>query len=195
MDQELVRPVKKLAIVLCAAQLLTAVGALCRAIIDIESIVGTGPALALIGLFLAVVVRRNESWFLLLFALSAPLVTALGALMIAVFHWGPPEAEAPITALLYVYALAMIPASVVAAHQILRGNVVAVPASQKKWQFSLRSLLVTMTGVCVFAALGQYLARMAIPDFPIVFGTFAFVSSALSAVILRRFFRSRRAGK
>jgi hypothetical protein len=186
--------VKKLAVVLCAVQLLAAVGALCGAIIQLETIVGTGPALTIVGLLLAVVTQRFNSWFLMLFALSAPLVCALGALLIAAFHWSPTAARSPIIALLTMYALPVIPASVIASFAILRGNgniVSARPVAQTTWQFSLKSLLLTMTAVCVFAALGQYVVRMAMPDFPIVFGTFAFVSIALSAVILWRFKRNR----
>ena len=114
--------------------------------------------------------------------------------MIAAFHWNPNEARSPIVALLTVYALPIIPASVVASFMVWRGNIdSSLPGAHVEWRFSLRSLLLTMTAVCVFAGLGQYVVRMAVPDFPIVFGTYAFVSVALSGVIVWRFKRNRRA--
>jgi hypothetical protein len=185
--------VRRFAIGLCAAQLLTAFGALCGAIIELESIVGTGPVLTVVGLLTAWVTRHYNSRYLLMFGLSAPAVSAFGAILIAGFHWSPPEARAPIITLLTLYALPLIPAALVAGYLILRGTVVTIPlASRTAWQYSLRTLLLTMTAVCIFTAVGQYFARMAIPDFPIVFSTFAMATIALSAAIVWRFVVNRR---
>src|SRR5688572_20806012 len=71
------------AIALWIAQVLATVVGVAACAAEIESILFTGPALALIGLVLALVTRPLRSWSVLLYSLSGPLMSAFCAALIA----------------------------------------------------------------------------------------------------------------
>lgn len=88
--------------------LLLAIGsgmAAVAAAIEPESILGSGPAVGYVGLWLAALAfrwRRTATFF---FALLGPTVFVACTAMIAMMHWGPGEAQAPVAAVLSIWAL------------------------------------------------------------------------------------------
>ncbi len=187
---------RKLAIGLWVAQVLAAVTMLVAALIEIESIIGTGPALSIVGLLLAVVTWRLNSWEPIAFGVSGPLVCAVGAMLIAVNHWKPSSAERPIPILLAAYMLAATPLAIVSLRAIRRWQVIELPEQRRVWQFSMKSLMIWMTVVCVLTAAGQYVARR-LGENPMrgegyIFVSFALAAIVLSGVVLWRFLAKRR---
>lgn len=160
---------------------------------NFESIVVTGPTLAVTGLLLGAVTSRLGSPLVMVHALSGPLVSSVGALLIAVNHWGPREAKGPLTSMLVIYSVLAIPIAIGALLQIQRIPSELPPRRRFKWQFSLKSALILMTAVCVVITVVQLLVRY-LPDYSWAwlfnsywpgFGGFAFVTLLLSAVVCR----------
>jgi hypothetical protein len=178
--------VKTLAIILWAGKLVASLALLVGAAIQIESILVLGPLLAIIGLMLGLVSLRLESWPALVFALSGPSVTAIVALMIAVFEFGPPEAQTPVVAVLSVYLLFLLPLAGFTLIKIRRWKSTSADLAAP-WQFSLKTLLIGMTGVCLFAASAKLLADAMYLGDHTIFGGYAIVVFALSAAVVWRF--------
>jgi hypothetical protein len=192
--------VRTLAIGLWALQLVAAAIAFFACLVDVESIVGTGPALSIVGLLLALATRRLNSWSAVAFGLSGPLVCALGAALIAVGDWSPGEAQQPITILLGAYFLMVMPLAVVSRFAILRWQPVELGKRDHRWRYSMKMLLILMTAVCVVATVGRFVARNFIFGQLVgegyAFMTFALAAALLSGAILWRFLaRRRRAGE
>jgi hypothetical protein len=187
---------KRFAIVLWAAQVLAAVTMLIATLVEIESILGIGPTLSIIGLALAAVTRRLNSWESIAFGLSGPLVCALGATLIAINRWAPSSAERPIAILLTAYVLAAAPLAALSLRAILRWQVIMLPQQQRVWQYSMKSLMLWMTVACVLVAVGQYVARRIADNTNrgdgVVFISFALAAIVLSGVVLWRFLAKRR---
>jgi uncharacterized membrane protein len=188
--------VRKLAIALWTAQVLAAVVMFVAAVIEIESIMGTGPALSIIGLMLAAVTWRLNSWEPMAFGVSGPLVCAVGALLIAVNHWNPDKAAGPIPMLFAAYLLAATPLAYLSLRAIWRWQMIMLPQQRRTWQFSMKALMIWMTAVCVLAALGPFVARR-LDENPLqgegyIFVTFATGAIILSGAVLWRYFAKRR---
>jgi hypothetical protein len=191
--------VRKFAIALWVAQVLAAVVMFMAAAIKIESIVGTGPALSIIGLLLAIVTRRLNSWESMAFGVSGPLVCAVGAMLIAINHWGPGKAARPISMLLAAYLLAATPLAFLSLRAIRRWQVFVLPGQRRAWQFSMKALMIWMTVVCVLVTAGQYVAQRldenSLRGEAYFFGGFAAAAFVLSGAILWRFLAKRRSTK
>jgi hypothetical protein len=188
-----IRPSRQIwAIVLLAMQCVAAIAAWVAARFTVESIVVTGPLLTIIGLALAVAVRRIDVWMPLLFGLSAPVLSALGALIIAVFHLGPDAAQRPILAILSVYLICLVPVAMVVFYQILQWPVYPFVGAPRAWRYSLKALLVLMTAVCVLTALLAGIAKSISRDFPLAFGAFGSVTIVLVGLVARQFYVCRR---
>src|SRR4051812_25104137 len=186
------RPLRqRFAIGLLAAELLTACITWLAAWYFLESIVVTGPVLTIVGLTFAVVVRPLGWWMPLLLGLSAPMVCALGAFTIAIFHLSPEEARGPVIIILTIYLLAFVPAALVAMSQILQSPIHPRVASDAAWRYSMKSLLGLMTVAAVLITLTTAAAK-SLPDFPIVFGAFGSTAIVLAGVVAWRFFIQRR---
>ena len=142
---------QKAAIGLLAAQCVTVLIALAAATVEIESIVWSGPALAAIGVALAYTARPLHSFAVTAFGLSGPMLAAFGAGLIAAFGWGPNSAKVPITSLIAIYALIAVPWAVFSLRRILAWT--SAPLPQFVWQFSLKSLIVAMTALCLLLVL------------------------------------------
>jgi ClpX C4-type zinc finger len=177
---------QKSAIVLLTAQLLVACIAWLAAWYELESIVGTGPLLTIIGLALAIVVRPLGSWTPVLVGLSAPVVCATGAFAIAIFRLGPGEAQYPILFLLTIYLLVTAPAAIVAFTQILHWPIHPRVSKRTVWRFSMKSLLIAMTGIAMLTV-AITAAVKSLPDFPVVFATYGAVAFVLAGLIVWRF--------
>jgi hypothetical protein len=183
---------QKWAIGLWTAQVLATVTAVAACAAEIHSILFTGPALTLAGLALAVVARPLCSWSVLGYSLSAPLISAIGAVSIAMFRWGPDEAEDPILAILFLYAFVAIPAALIVFPQLLNWSILPRPGATFPWQFSLKSLLLITTSVCVVVtALRFVFATSTLADY-LVFSLFVVVTMSLVAYCVFIFVAGRR---
>jgi hypothetical protein len=167
------------------------------ATIEIELIVGTGPALTVVGFALALVARPFRSWLIVGFALSGPAICFLCAMIIARFRLDPSDAKEPIPVILGAYVLIALPFGIAALRQLLRGPLERASTEDTGWRFSLKSLLLLTTATCVFIAI----ARAAIPTVQaavpsvggaaeyFVFDVFNLVTAALIAATVYFFFR------
>jgi hypothetical protein len=183
--------VKTSAIILWGGELVAALALLIGAAIHIESILVLGPLLAIIGLMLGLLTPRLQSWPALVFASSGPIVTAIVALMIAVFELQPPEAQTPVVAVLFGYLLFMLPLAGFTLIKIYRCESTTFNLAPS-WQFSLKTLLIVMTGVCLVAASANLLADAMYLGDRTVFGGYAMVAFALSAAVVWRFIAMRK---
>lgn len=169
---------RRWAVVLWAAQALVTIAAVLAAVVEIESILGTGPVTSLLGLALALVARPLRSWPVFFYGISAPLVWAICALLIAVFDWRPGEAHAPIATILAIYALLAAPLALVALRHILHGR---VPPRPIVLRYSLKSLLYVMTALCVLLVLIRAIVQSQDEE-AVIFGLFALVALSLAGV-------------
>jgi hypothetical protein len=167
------------AVALLVAQDLAALAALGAAYVAVQSVTVTGPILVAVGIALSIVSSPWMSWHAVSFSLSAPIVAAIGALVIAVFRLMPDQAHGPIVAILGIYLLLIGPFSVWLYQNVLRH----VPP-----QYNLKSLLGLMTAVAVFAGVSSGLA---LADFQIVFSLFGVAAIAAAAFIAWRYFVAR----
>jgi hypothetical protein len=187
---------RRIPILLWGVQFAAIAIALIAALAAFESIVVAGPALSAAGLLLGSVTSRYGNRPILIYALSAPLVCSLCALLIAANSWGPSEAARPITTIIVAYTVVSAPCAIVALKQIHRTP--DVKYHRKPWQFSLKSMLMATTAVCVLIGMGQLMVAY-LPDYPwrifdsywFGFGGFAFLSLALSAWVWRRYDAAR----
>jgi hypothetical protein len=165
--------VKTFAIWIWIAYVLAANAALVASMIDVESIVATGPMLTAPGIVLAYATRPLRSRGVLTVALSGPLVCAVIALSIAVFELGPGEAQGPVTLMLACYLLIFWPAAIYSLKRIVQWN--AAIASPPSWkQFSLKTLLMAMTATCLLIVAVKQTANYLSPGEWMTFATFAF---------------------
>jgi hypothetical protein len=171
---------EKWAIALAIAQLLVMFVAVIAAWVNVESIIGTGPALSIIGLALAIVSMPCRSWIVLSFALSGPLVCMLGALLIARLHWGPSEASRPIAVLLSVYFVAALPLSAMARRRINTWLPTQAAHAPAVWHYSLKSLLALTTAVCLIIAVVRPIVAAAGPGDYFIFDLFNVATAALT---------------
>lgn len=176
------------------AQVVMIVATMIAAAIKLETIVDTGPVLCVIGLALARATRPLRSWAAQLFALSGPTVSALCALLVAVFHWGPDAARRPILAIGAIYLLLAIPIAWGSLQQILQWQVDAESSEGYGWRFSLKSLLILTTAACVLLLPLRWIVKeLPHADFSVGFGLYAVAATALPGVALWRFVSRRRA--
>jgi hypothetical protein len=179
------------ALVLWAAQVLATLIVLLAACSDIESIVFGLPTLTILGLVLAVVVRPLGSWAPMLFALSGPVVGATAALVIAAYEMMPHEAQIPIATMLVIYGFSIAPSAIAASLQIQVWDVPVASRSTVTWRYSLKSLLILTTFVCVVTAILSLALKSAV-GFPIVFASYALVAIGLAFLVAWRFASDRR---
>ncbi len=76
-----------------------------------ESIVGSGPIFALVGLVIAVLAFRNRDRAAMVFGVSAIAFALLVVFLINYNSWGPPQGNRPITLLAFTYAAFALPIS------------------------------------------------------------------------------------
>jgi hypothetical protein len=186
---------RKAAISLWALQATASLIAVIAALTNFESILATGPTLAVTGLLLGAVTIRLGSPLVLVYALSGPIICSIGSLLIAANHWGPREADGPLTSMLVIYGVLAVPLAMGALPRI-RQMPDELPSRRRfKWQFSLKSVLMLMTAVCVLITVVQLLVRY-LPDYSWAwlfnsywpgFGGFGFATLLLSAVVYRRY--------
>jgi hypothetical protein len=173
---------QKWAIGLWAVQVLVTIVAVIACAVDVESVVGTLPALSTAGIALALLTRPLGSWKVIVFSLSSPLISALCATLIAGFPLSPRDAQVPITTTLFFYALYSIPAAIVVVPDIVRWSVAPYALARLPRQFSLKSLLILTTGLCIaLPALGFVFRNSTHPDY-LMFALFTLVTIGLVAL-------------
>lgn len=121
--------------------------------VEIESLLGFWPALAVAGFVAFAGVFRRDSWLRVLYALSAPMAVAAGSLLISIFSWGPSEAQRPISIMFVAYAIISVLAYPVVLIQ--RGAEVGLRHEKHgaKVRFSMRTLMIAMTVACPLMAI------------------------------------------
>jgi hypothetical protein len=159
----------------------SAVVAAVAALFETESIIVTCPVMAVLGIGLALVAERQRRVALLVHGLIAALATAALALAIAVFHWGPNQAEAP--------ALIILTSTAVASVALLSGMpdcwltadaAEATPPSPVR--FSMRTVLLSTTVLCALLAIGRWLEWRGEMAFFAAYGVATIVASATIAL-------------
>ncbi len=126
---------------------------------EVETIAGTCPVLGVLGIALALLAARAGRTGYLVLGLTETIVTAALALTIAVFRLSPGEAAIPAGTTLIVNAIASLAAcwrlankSAYVASKDCSPNHAVIP------QFSVRTLLIAMTGCCVLLAIARLIA-------------------------------------
>jgi hypothetical protein len=180
------------AIALWTAQVLATVAAVAACAAKIESILFTGPSLAVIGLILAIVTQPLRSWRVLIYSLSGPFVAAFCAALIVVFHWGPGEAEEPILAILFIYAFLSILTALFVFPEILQWSALPPTGPPLRWRYSLRSLLMVTTALCIAAPALRFLFVNVRRSDTIIFSLFVLVTMTLAGIALCAFVAGRR---
>ena len=178
---------KNLAIGLWITQVLTAITTLIAAGVQIESIVATGPTLAVIGLLLGLTTRALQSRSTLGFALSGPLVCAFVSFLIAAFRWGPGPTRTPALVILTTYVILIAPLAIISWRQIWRWGTMANERPATAFQFRLKTLLIVMTATCIVIAAAKFLADYAGPRELLGFGSFTFIVLVLSGLVVWRY--------
>jgi hypothetical protein len=183
---------RKLALVAWAAQVLSTVAAVAACAAEIHTILFTGPALTFSGLALALLTRPLCSCRVLGFSLSGPGVAALCATLIAVFRWGPGDAEGPILVILFIYTFVAVPTALIVFPELLRWSVSAASHNAVFWQYSLKSLLVLTTALCIAVPILRLLIANIRRADSVIFLTFVIVTMALIGLSLWMFRAGRR---
>jgi Arc/MetJ-type ribon-helix-helix transcriptional regulator len=182
---------QKWAIGLWATKVLTTVVAVIASAVEVESILVALPALTIAGLALAFLTRPLGSWKVIAYSLSGPLVSALCAALIAAFRWGTGDAQVPITTILFFYALYSIPAAIVIVPEILRWLVAPHAGAALPRQFSLKSLLVLTTGLCIALSVFGFVFRNSGNRDYLMFALFTLVTIGLVALAVTIFITDR----
>ena len=160
---------------------------LIAAAMEIESILVTGPLLTIIGLLFATVTRRIGSIAVLVYGLSGPLMCALCAGLIAYYSWGPEPSRRPINSIIVAYTALIAPVAIGTFYRIRRFPAQSYARQPYAWRYSLKSMLVVMTAVCVLIAATQTLMRLVPRGESLIFGGYALVCVTLSAIVVWRF--------
>ncbi len=107
------------------------------AVFEIESILASGPVLALTGSLLAGLSYRARHRIGFGFGLTAPVVALAWFLIINGLSWGPDRAHLPVSLFLIIFALASIPGSVFCVLEVLSSHA----GADHRFQFSIGTML------------------------------------------------------
>ncbi len=88
--------------------LLCTVTATCICWYEVQSIVGSGPALILIGIIMVIIAKRHKNNLGVWIGLSPLFISILCSVIIMAFNLNPPDAQMPISVIITIYALALI---------------------------------------------------------------------------------------
>jgi hypothetical protein len=135
-DRAMVKPL----VILVIVQMIAVGLALAAALLEIETIVVSGPLLSASGAIIAGLAAPRGLWRNLFYGLSVPMISLMSFLLIQVFDWGPHAARLPIGILLSLFALASLPFGV----QALREVDPRVAQLPRPFQFRILTLLLVM---------------------------------------------------
>jgi hypothetical protein len=133
-------------IVLQAASVWIAVAA---SVVEIESIVVSGPVLSFSGLIIAVCCLPRGWRYGLAFALSVPTISVACFSLIYGLSWSPDDASRPVSLLLFCFGLAEIPLALFALRDVRTGAL----HPGRTFQFGVSSLIVLTAAVSIPLAL------------------------------------------
>lgn len=74
------------------------------AMVDIESIMGSGPIMSLVGIWIAFLSYRRDHPIGLFYGLAVPTVSVFCFIVINGLDWGPSDAHVPVSAFLVLFA-------------------------------------------------------------------------------------------
>jgi hypothetical protein len=171
---------------LLAIAAVVAAGAVC---FEVETIVGTCPVLAVLGIVLALRATRGRRADYLVLGLAEAIVTAALALVIAVCRLSPGEAATLACSVLIVNAIASLATCYWLANRLIDDSAKSsVPGHAGNIQFSMRTLLIATTVCCVLLAIARLISWR---GEMIWFAAYGLGMTAVSAVIAIRFAQSR----
>ncbi|MEM9659011.1 MAG: hypothetical protein AAF961_11680, partial [Planctomycetota bacterium] len=128
------------------------------ALYKIESIIGSCPAIAILGFVIALISVWRRSTDGLLLGLWCPVVTALIAFSISAFQWSPRDAKIPVCAILVACAVvASMGATVLVNRKHPRASDGESPSRRPPFQFSVRRVLLVTALLSVLCAAMQQL--------------------------------------
>lgn len=160
--------------------------------VDVPSILVAGPLFSLIGLLLALLARPLRAWSVLAFGLSAPLICVICAMCIVVFRWNPAAARIPVPALLGALMILSAPLAAIAFKRLYAASSTTELAPSGV-QFSLRLLLVVVTGLCILLVIGKTITSAAANPDQTIFTIFAVVTFGAVVVVAALFVNTKRA--
>lgn len=97
-----------------------AIGYLVMILVDVETVMGSGPVLFLLGVALMVVGAHLERWRAFAVGLAHVCICILFTVLVNSLNWSPGEAYPPFALMGGVYTLAMVPLSLWLASRIPR---------------------------------------------------------------------------
>ena len=166
----------------CALYLVAAWGVMFFAWFNVESIVCGFPVLVGLGIVVIALAMRRSSWLLLNYGISSFWIVGGLSLLIAVFDLSPGQAQPVVPVFLTLYALSLIYYAFA-----LNPGMHEVPTSvvqERPIRFSMKSILIVTSVVCVMAALGRLIAWNSEMW---IFGSGGFALMGISGVLLYRF--------
>jgi ketosteroid isomerase-like protein len=173
--------------VLGVIQLLGISGAVIAAAVEVETIVGTGPAFSLLGLAVCFGWLVSRSYTTIVFGLSATAISVSLLALIAGLRWSPQDASIPVPLILLAYEAMIVPVGLVSLHRtIARGS---WKSSRRAWQYNIWSLL----AVTAVAGAAAAVVRLAMQfGAPVLVTTAIGVSAATVAAIAVVVYRALR---
>jgi hypothetical protein len=175
--------------VICTLHLTAGWIAVALAWYDVETILGTFPAILITGLLVIVPAMRRTSWLLLNYGISAFLCVAVISLVIATFNLNPGAAVPAVPSMITVYAIFQ-GWWYFRCKRVLLGEQGVKISRLPRLQFSIRSMLMLTTLVCVLSAIGRVIPWN---NEMWMFGSVGFALLGISAMILLWFARRNRA--
>jgi len=141
--------------VLCGLQILGVSGAVVAAVIDIESIVVTGPLFSVLGVLVALGSLASRSAFNAIFGLSAVAMSLFFLLWIVSLSWSPGDAQKPVSTALICYETLILPVALLALYRTLVPRVPSLTTDARPWQFGIRHLLTITFVLAIVLAVGK----------------------------------------
>ena len=136
--------------VLICLQLLSIVASAFAAVIDIETIVVTGPIFSLVGLLIATTCYRRHRPKGLYFGLSVPSISVLCFSIIYGLQWEPRTATFPISCLLVLFAIVALP---LGAFAVRENRLIEITKRRTRLQFGIVTVLGLMALVAICLSL------------------------------------------
>lgn len=139
---------------LCFIQLLGVCGSVIAAAIEIETIMVTGPIFSVAGVVVACGWKVSRNPLIVVFGLSAAVVSTFTFFLIFSLSWSPEDAAFPVPLMLLGYEFVIVPIGLFSIYRLLiipQKNTV-----ERTRQFDLRSLLIVTFVAAVGSAAGKF---------------------------------------
>jgi hypothetical protein len=127
-------------------------GSVIAATVQIESIVGTGPAFSVLGLIVAECGRRCRLRGMFWVGSSTLVLSLIVFGLIYLANWSPDEASIPVSVMLLAYEAVTVPAGLM---MLWRLFVPAPSDTRAAWQFDLKSMLRVTCLMAIALAAGR----------------------------------------